>query len=115
MPIALNRGLILRGRERYDIYCSPCHGLTGDAQGMVALRGFRAPPALHTDRARRLPPGYLFAVISNGFGGMPDYAEQIAAADRWAIIAYVRALQLSHQATVADVPDAGRSELENTP
>src|SRR4051812_3831284 len=114
MPVALSRHMILRGRERYDIYCSPCHGLNADAQGMVALRGFRAPPSLHTDRARRMPVGYIFAVITNGFGGMPDYSNQIAAQDRWAVISYLRALQLSREATVADVPGDKRADLEST-
>jgi mono/diheme cytochrome c family protein len=95
LPVPLTRDLVARGRERFDIFCSPCHGRLGDGNGMVALRGFRAPPSLLTDRVRRLPVGYIFAVITNGFGGMPDYAEQIAADDRWAIVTYVRALQLS--------------------
>lgn len=115
LPVAINRQMIDRGRERYGIYCSPCHGLTGDAQGMVALRGFRAPPSFHTDRARRLPAGYLFAVISNGFGGMPDYSDQIAADDRWAIVTYVRALQISREGTLADVPPDKMQDLERTP
>ena len=112
IPMPLDKALVNRGRERYEIYCSPCHGMAGDAQGMVALRGFRAPPSLHSDRARRLPPGYVFAVITNGFLGMPDYSDQIAVRDRWAIVAYVMALQLSAQASEADVPADRRAELE---
>jgi hypothetical protein len=115
LPLPLDKQFVTRGRDRYDIYCSPCHGLTGDGQGMVALRGFRAPPSLYTDRIRRLPPGYVFSVITNGFGGMPDYADQIAARDRWAIVAYMRALQISKQGTVPDVPPGNRAELEITP
>ena len=112
MPVALSRQLVLRGQQRYDIYCSPCHGLNADGQGMVALRGFLAPPSLHTDRARRMPVGYIFAVITDGFGGMPSYSDQIPVADRWAIISYLRALQISHEATVADVPADRRGELD---
>jgi len=111
LPVALTRQLVLRGRERFDIYCTPCHGLNADGMGMVALRGFRAPPSLLTDRVQRMPVGYIFAVITNGFGGMPDYSEQVAATDRWAIITYIRALQIAHQATVAEVPADKRGEL----
>jgi mono/diheme cytochrome c family protein len=95
VPVALTRGVVERGRERFEIYCSPCHGRAGDGYGMIALRGLHGAPSLLTDRIRREPPGYIFAVISNGFGAMPDYAEQIVPNDRWAIITYVRALQLS--------------------
>lgn len=114
LPMPLTRQVVLRGRERYDIYCSPCHGLNADAQGMVALRGYRAPPALVTDRVRRMPAGYIFAVITNGFGGMPDYAEQIQPDDRWAIVTYLRALQL-RQSTLAEVPSDRRTELDEAP
>jgi mono/diheme cytochrome c family protein len=99
IPLPITGELIARGRERYDIFCSPCHGRTGDGDGMVALRGFLAPPSFHTDRSRSLPAEYVFAVISNGFGGMPDYAEQVAVQDRWAIVAYLRALQLTRTAS----------------
>jgi mono/diheme cytochrome c family protein len=112
LPVPLTRQLVYRGRERFDIYCSPCHGLNADGIGMVALRGFRAPPSLLTDRVQRMPVGYIFAVISNGFGGMPDYSEQVAAPDRWAIITYIRALQIGHNATAAEVPSDKRGELE---
>lgn len=112
LPVTLTRDLVMRGRQRFEIYCSPCHGLNGDGNGMVALRGFRAPPSLLTDRVQRMPAGYIFAVITNGFGGMPDYSEQVRAADRWAITTYIRALQLRQQATLADVPADRRRELD---
>src|SRR5678809_1220846 len=93
-----------RGQERFDIFCSPCHGRTGQGDGMVVRRGYRRPPSYHQDRLREAPVGHFFDVITNGFGAMPDYASQIAAADRWAIVAYIRALQLSEDASSADVP-----------
>ncbi len=91
-----------RGRERFNIYCSPCHGRTGQGDGMVVRRGYRRPPTFHQDRLRDAPVGHFFDVMTNGFGAMPDYAAQVAAGDRWAIVAYVRALQLSEHATAAD-------------
>jgi mono/diheme cytochrome c family protein len=104
--------VINRGRERYDIFCAPCHGYAGRGNGMVALRGYRKPPSLHIDRLRNERPGYLFDVITRGFGAMPDYAAQIGPRDRWAIVAYIRALQLSQNATLADVPLSLRSQLQ---
>ena len=103
-PFRIDDRVMSRGRERFDIYCSPCHGRTGQGDGMVVLRGYRRPPSFHQDRLRDAPVGHFFDVITNGFGAMPDYAAQIRAEDRWAIIAYVRALQLSEHATLADVP-----------
>jgi mono/diheme cytochrome c family protein len=111
-PVPLTRALLLRGRERFDVFCSPCHDRAGTGDGMIVQRGFRRPPSLHAERLRQQPDGYLFDVITNGFGVMPSYAAQIPAADRWAIIAYVRALQLSQGATLADVPAAERRQLE---
>jgi len=111
-PFAVTAQTMARGRERFDIYCSPCHGRTGQGDGMVVRRGFRRPPTFHQDRLRNAPAGQLFDVITNGFGAMPDYATQIRAEDRWAIVAYVRALQLSEHATLADVPADKRSGLE---
>ncbi len=106
-PFAVDDALMRRGRERYDIFCSPCHGLTGDGDGMVVQRGYRRPPSFHVDRLREAPAGHLFDVITNGFGAMPDYAAQIPVRDRWAIAAYMRALQLSQNAAVAQLtPDA---------
>ena len=106
-PFAVDDALMRRGRERYDIFCSPCHGLTGEGDGMVVQRGYRRPPSFHIDRLRQAPPGDMFDVITNGFGAMPDYAAQIPVRDRWAIAAYMRALQLSQGAAVAQLsPDA---------
>jgi mono/diheme cytochrome c family protein len=104
MPFAVNQDVLARGRERFDIYCSPCHSRLGDGNGMIPQRGFRAPPSYHTERLRKAPLGYFFDVMTNGFGAMPEYASQIPPRDRWAIVAYIRALQLSQNATMADVP-----------
>lgn len=113
IPLPLTMDLVERGRDRFDIFCSPCHGRLGDGNGMVALRGFRIPPDLASDRLREVPPGYIFQVISNGYGAMPDYADQITAPeDRWAIVAYMRALQLSRHSTLTDVPQAERVQLQ---
>jgi mono/diheme cytochrome c family protein len=111
-PFAVDDQVMARGQERFNIYCSPCHGTTGEGDGMIVRRGFRRPQTFHQDRLRTAPVGQIFDVITNGFGAMPDYASQIPAADRWAIIAYVRALQLSAHATVDDVPAARRGELD---
>lgn len=104
MPFPVNEDVLARGRERFDIYCSPCHSRLGDGNGMIPQRGFRAPPSYHTERLRKAPLGYFFDVMTTGFGAMPEYASQIPPRDRWAIVAYIRALQLSQNATVADVP-----------
>ena len=112
LPVPLTRELLDRGRQRYDIFCAPCHGLTGGGLGMVVQRGFRQPPSFDIDRLREAPVGYIFDVETAGFGAMPDYAGQIPAADRWAIAAYVRALQLSQRTTLADVPSGARRTLE---
>jgi mono/diheme cytochrome c family protein len=111
-PFAIDQRMMARGRERYDIFCAPCHARTGAGDGMVVLRGYRQPPTLHADRLRDAPPGHFFDVITNGFGAMPDYAAQIPAEDRWMIVAYIRALQLSAHAAVADVPAAERGALQ---
>ena len=111
-PFPVTEQVMARGRERFDIYCSPCHGRTGNGDGMVVRRGYRRPPAYNEERLRNAPIGHFYDVITNGFGAMPDYAAQIAPADRWAIIAYVRALQLSAHATVSEVPAADRARLE---
>ena len=111
-PFLITDAVMSRAQERYNIYCSPCHGRTGRGDGMVVRRGFRRPPTFHQDRLRDAPVGHFFDVITNGFGAMPDYAAQVRAEDRWAIIAYVRALQLSEHATVADVPADRRSDLD---
>ena len=110
-PFAVTRGVLDRGRERYNIFCTPCHGWAGDGDGIVVQRGFQPPPSYHTDRLRQAPVGHFFSVITNGFGAMYPYGYRILPRDRWAIIAYIRALQLSRQAKIADVPDTERSKL----
>ena len=111
-PFAVDAAVMARGQERFDIYCAPCHGRTGQGDGMIVRRGYRHPPSLHQDRLRNAPAGHYFDVITNGFGAMPDYAAQVRAEDRWAIVAYVRALQLSEHATLADVPAAERDKVQ---
>lgn len=111
IPYPIDVAFLDRGRQRYDIYCAPCHGYLGDGNGMIAQRGFFGPSNLHTDRVRRSPPGYLFQVISNGYGAMPEYADQVQPRDRWAIVAYLRALELSQHAPINDVPPQRRQEL----
>jgi mono/diheme cytochrome c family protein len=113
-PFRIDEKVMARGRERFDIYCSPCHGRTGVGDGMVVRRGYRRPPSYHDDRLRSAPVGHYFDVISNGFGAMPDYAAQISAEDRWAVIAYIRALQLSEHAALTDVPPNERASLDRT-
>jgi mono/diheme cytochrome c family protein len=110
-PFAIDERVMARGQERFDIYCSPCHGRTGFGDGMVVRRGYRAPPSFHQDRLRNAAVGHFFDVISNGFGAMPDYAAQVRPEDRWAIVAYIRALQLSEHATVNDVPREALQKL----
>jgi mono/diheme cytochrome c family protein len=110
-PFAVDERVMARGQERFNIYCSPCHGRTGQGDGMVVRRGYRRPPSLHIDRLRDAAPGHFFDVMTNGFGAMPDYAAQVAVEDRWAIAAYVRALQLSAHATLADVPADRRDNI----
>ena len=104
MPFPVTAEVLARGRERYNITCTPCHGRVGDGKGFIPTRGFRQPPSFHIDRLRKAPIGYLFDVDTNGFGVMPDYAAQVLPRDRWCIAAYIRALQLSQNATSADVP-----------
>ena len=111
-PMAITPAVMQRGQERFNVFCSPCHGQTGEGNGMVVQRGFRQPPTYHQDRLRNAPVGYFFDVMTHGFGAMPDYATQIPIADRWAVVAYIRALQLSQHATVGDVPAARRGELD---
>jgi hypothetical protein len=112
LPFPVSREVLDRGRERFDIYCTPCHGLSGDGDGMIVQRGFRRPPSLHIDRLRTAPAGHFFDVITNGFGVMYPYDYRVAPSDRWAIVAYIRALQLSRQASISDVPAAERKKLQ---
>lgn len=111
-PMPVTADVMARGQERFNVFCSPCHGKTGSGNGMVVQRGFRAPPSYHEDRLRNAPVGYFFDVMTNGFGAMQDYSSQVPVADRWAIAAYMRALQLSQRATVADVPANRRADLD---
>jgi mono/diheme cytochrome c family protein len=103
-PMAITAADLDRGEQRYNIYCSPCHGRTGEGNGMVVQRGYKQAANYHIDRLRAMPVGYFFDVMTNGFGSMPDYKSQIPVADRWRIVAYIRALQLSHHSTANDVP-----------
>ena len=114
-PVPVDEALLRRGRERYRIYCSPCHGLLGRGDGIVVRRGYRPPSSFHVDRLRAQPAGYFFDVISHGFGAMSDYAAQIPVKDRWAIVGYVRALQLSQNVPVAELAPDKRAELEKGP
>ncbi len=106
-PPPIDAALLARGRERYDIYCSPCHGFSGKGDGMVVQRGFPAPPSYHVSRLRAAPAQHFFDVISNGYGAMYAYAARVEPRDRWAIVAYIRALQESQHASVADAPEVG--------
>lgn len=104
MPFAVTADVLARGRERFNINCTPCHGRVGDGNGFIPSRGFRRPPSYHIERLRKAPIGYFFDVMTNGFGVMPEYGTQVQPYDRWCIAAYIRALQLSQNATSADVP-----------
>ena len=104
MPFPVTRAVLERGRGRYNIFCAPCHARTGDGNGMIVQRGYRRPPSYHSDRLRNAPLGHFFDVMTNGFGAMPDYASQVPPSDRWAIAAYIRALQFSQNAPAAMVP-----------
>jgi mono/diheme cytochrome c family protein len=115
LPVKLTQELLARGRERFDIHCSMCHGRTGGGNGAIVQRGFPPPPSLHIDRLRNAPLGHFYDVITNGYGVMYSYATRVEPADRWAIAAYLRALQLSHNATMGDVPEAQRTKLDGAP
>jgi mono/diheme cytochrome c family protein len=112
VPFQISHEDLVRGRQRFNIYCSPCHGQLGDGNGMVVQRGLRQAASYHNDRLRQERIGYLFDVATNGFGAMQGYAEQVPVRDRWLIAAYVRALQLSQNAKIDDVPADRRAELE---
>lgn len=113
MPFQITEADLNRGQERFNIYCSPCHDQSGNGRGMVVQRGYRQPPSFHIERLKTAAPGYIFDVITNGFGAMPDYRAQIDARDRWRIIAYLKALQLT-QPTAAE-PAPGQPGATNTP
>ena len=111
-PFPVTKEVLARGQQRFDIYCSPCHDRLGSGNGKIVRRGFRHPPSYHIDRLRKAPNGYIYDVITNGFGAMPDYTAQIQQpSDRWAIVAYIRALQLSQNASPNDVPAEARGQL----
>lgn len=114
IPVTVTAELLDRGRTQFQVFCSPCHGRTGRGDGMVVQRGFKAPPSYHIGRLRQMPIGYFYDVIANGFGAMADYAAQVPPGDRWAIAAYVRALQLSQYAPADVVPADKRGELEQS-
>ena len=112
LPMPLTRELLARGRERFEIFCTPCHDRTGSGRGMVVRRGYRPPPSYHIDRLRDAPVGHFYDVMTRGLGAMPDYAQQIPPDDRWAIAAYVKALQLSQRASIAELPPEDRARVE---
>ena len=114
-PFPVSSEDMARGRDRFNIYCTPCHGVLGDGQGMVVQRGLRRAASYHQDRLRDEKVGYFYDVVTNGFGAMQGYAEQVPVRDRWLIVAYVRALQLSQHATVADVPADRQGSLDAAP
>ena len=115
LPFALTAEVLDRGEQRFSIYCTPCHGMAGNGDGMIVRRGYRQPPSYHIDRLRAVPIGHFYDVMTNGFGAMPDYRAQIAPRDRWAIAAYVRALQLSQHAPAAEFPQDEREKLAAAP
>ena len=110
-PFPVTREVLERGRARFNIYCSPCHDYTGSGRGMIVQRGFPPPPSYHIERLMKAPAGHFFDVMSNGFGMMYSYASRVTPEDRWAIVAYIRALQLSQHATLEDVPPKKREHL----
>jgi mono/diheme cytochrome c family protein len=112
-PFLIDKAALLRGQERYDIFCAPCHDQIGTGQGMIVRRGYQAPPSFHSDRLRQTEAGLFFQHITRGLRAMPDYAQQISPEDRWAIIAYIRALQLSQNARLSDLPEQERRVLES--
>jgi mono/diheme cytochrome c family protein len=104
LPFPVDDAVLTRGQERYNIFCTPCHDATGGGKGIVVQRGYKQPPSFHEDRLRNIVAGYFFDVMTNGFGSMPDYRMQLAPRDRWAVVAYIRALQLSQHAATTDIP-----------
>jgi mono/diheme cytochrome c family protein len=112
IPMVVTRELLARGQERFNIYCSPCHGGSGYGDGMIVQRGFPTPPSYHIDRLRQAPPGYFFDVITNGYGLMYSYNDRVTPEDRWAIVAYIRALQYSQHASPEDATEIGLKALQ---
>ena len=111
-PLPISRELLVRGRQRFDVFCSPCHDRVGTGNGMIVRRGYTRPPSFHDPRLRQVPDGHIFDVITRGLGQMPSYASQVPVEDRWAIVAYVRALQLSQDAELAALPAEVRQAAE---
>lgn len=111
-PFSLSRPVLVRGQERFEIYCSPCHGREGEGNGMIVQRGFPAPPSYHADRLREAPVGHFFDVITHGYGIMYSFADRVKPADRWAIAAYIRALQLSRNVRTNELSQADLARLE---
>jgi hypothetical protein len=114
-PFPVTREVLARGRDRFDIYCSPCHDRTGSGRGIIVQRGYARPPSYHIERLRRAKPGSLFDVVTRGLGAMPEYGSQIRAHDRWAIVAYLRVLQESQNARPEDIPPEELKNLEAGP
>jgi mono/diheme cytochrome c family protein len=112
-PFKVTKEILDRGESRFNISCSPCHGRLGDGDGMIALRGFRRPPSYHEERLRKAPSSYFYDVITNGFGAMSSYADQLTPEDRWKVIAWVRVLQFSQNANVGELPETDKEKVEN--
>ena len=111
VPFPVSREVLLRGEQRFDIFCSPCHGRTGDGLGMIVTRGYKQPPSFHSEQLRNAQVGWVFSVMTQGFGVMPSYAAHVPVADRWAIAAYIRALQYSQNARLSELPPAARQAI----
>ncbi len=111
-PLPVTRELLERGQQRFRIYCTPCHSRVGDGEGMIVQRGLKHPPSYHEEKLKKAPIGHFYDVMTNGFGAMLNYSAQVRPADRWAIAAYIRALQLSQDAKLSDVPEAERSHIQ---
>ena len=110
-PVAVDKAFLERGQQRYDIYCAPCHGRIGNGLGMIVRRGFKQPPSYHIERLRTAPVGHLYDVVTNGYGAMLNYAAQVQVRDRWAIVAYIRALQYSQNVNINDLPAEARAKV----
>lgn len=113
-PFPVDEGVLERGRDQFTVFCSPCHGGVGDGQGMIVQRGMPKPPSLHEQRLREIPVGHLFDVISRGYGAMYSYAHRIKPQDRWAVVAYIKALQLSQNAPIDSLDEADRQRVEQS-